>query len=86
MSEQSQYDALLEASARELCRFKGVDPDAEKDEITGRTHLDLQKTNMKEYVDNFYEALALKNASQALHGPSKGEEPKTGVTLTDSAS
>ena len=79
MSEQSQYDALLEASARELCRFKGVDPDAEKDEITGRTHLDLQKTNMKEYVDNFYEALALKNASQALHGPEPAEPPKNDV-------
>jgi len=80
MSEQndSQYDQLLDASARELCRFKGwvADESIAPDLNAKTTNLELARGRMKQYVDHFYEALALNNASQALHGPEPAEPPK----------
>lgn len=62
--EQSQHEALLGICTDELCRYRGWNTEQRKKQAS---------RIMGKYVDNFYEALALNNATQALHGPKNDE-------------
>jgi hypothetical protein len=55
----SQYDQLLNIAEKEYRRLRGWKP--------SKGNIYRAKRTMTPYVDSFYEALALRTASEALH-------------------
>jgi hypothetical protein len=63
MTDKSEYEQLLDLTARNLCRSKGIDP-----EVNDGIHLTQARNTVREIVDKTIQQIALHRATQDIFG------------------